>query len=1223
MSIKKVHRASALAIAAIACVLALAAPALARTIPLYTYTGKYYDGAGSTAGTLAFGNSVAIDQVTNDGYVTDPARMDGSFSKFDADGKPAAFSALEGATAIALQGEGAEKVKVDNSATPSQGDILVIDAKGVVRGYRRDGLPIGESFPIGGLQDGCSMAVDAEGDVWGVDPRRSKIVEYSSSGEPTGRTISFPSVVIGAQNSSCDLAIDSNDNFYLTIFGFASSESFYAKKYDSDGNYLYDFAGGYVQAVAVDRSNNHVFTLEPSAFANGEFDSEVVEYDENGERITSFGAPDAGNSFLGLTQPQGLDVNQNTHRIYVNNPRDYEGRQHVEIFTPSGQALVPTTRTEAPQLSPTEATLKGSIDLDGGGDATSCYFEWGNTFVYGQTAPCEPAAPVSGPGVHQVTAHLTGLTQGARYHYRLVAKNGNGIPALGSDRGFRPQGPASIGDTLVSDVNTDGARISTTIDPHGGDTTYRVEYGTEECSLGGCASAPLPAATLRDPLGAQEASVVLSGLGSDTAYHYRVVAKNEYSEVAGDEGVLRTYAVDSTADTCPNALIRKETGTVLLPDCRAYELVSAANSGGYDVTSDLVPGQVPLPTKPRAADRIIYSLNYGKVPGVGGEPPNHGDDPYVATRGPDGWSTGYAGISVGDPPAQDPFGSAPLDESEDLSTFVFGGPEICDPCFDDGKAGLPVRRDGAPLTQGMAGAVDPGPTAEPDGYIARSLSPDGTHLIFGSASAFEEDANTNGDVSIYDRNLITGVTHVVSKAPGGGNLPCLQGAGSCHGPGNADGIASLDVSADGSRVIVAQRVATDAAGNRYWHPYMNIGDSATTVDLAPGAGSGVLYDGMAADGSSVLYTTVDKLTSDDHDSSADVYRADVSSAGDVQISRVSTGSGAGDSDACDPAAAAGRNNWNAVGAASPNRCGAVAFAGGAGVARAGGAIYFLSPEKLDGSSGVLNQPNLYFAAAGEAPRFVATLEASNPAISDAVEDSEARGFGDIQVTPDGRFAAFASATALTGFPAFGHTAIYRYDSGANDLVCASCPTTGAALTSDTGLSRFGLNLADDGRVLFTSTEPLALRDTGGSADVYEWKGGRIFLISTGRSPTATGLLSASADGRNAFFYTRDVLAGNDHNGNTIKIYTAREQGGYAIPAALQECQASDECHGPGSVAPPAEVLPTFQGTGGNAKPAAKRKKPKRACRRRGKHRRKRHCARKHRHRHGGKSRRKS
>src|SRR5262249_6677650 len=138
-----------------------------------------------------------------------------------------------------------------------------------------------------------------------------------------------------------------------------------------------------------------------------------------------------------------------------------------------------------------------------------------------------------------------------------------------------------------------------------------------------------------------------------------------------------------------------------------------------------------------------------------------------------------------------------------------------------------------------------------------------------------------------------------------------------------------------------------------------IDDSSSTIDLAPGTTNGVLYDGMSSDGSSVLYTTADRLTADDHDNSADIYRADVSAGGTLTLTRVSSGTGGGDTDSCDPAPAAGRNNWNAVGSSSTNSCGAVAFAGGAGVAAGSGAIYFLSPERLDGTSGVQNQPNLY------------------------------------------------------------------------------------------------------------------------------------------------------------------------------------------------------------------------------------------------------------------------
>lgn len=1198
-------------IAALAAAMALAGSAAARTVPVYTYTGAYYDGAGSTAGPIQFATDVDMNQTASRGLVTDPGALGGSVSQFDADGNPLGFSALSGATSIPMNTEGAYRVAVDNSPTATQGNFYVHTAS-IIKGFRADGTEITSGFPLGGFQRICDVATDSEGDVWVVDYPRYKFLEFSPEGVLTGRTVPFKPFTTGNYNGYCSLAIDSNDNFYFVTYGLVDPgiPVDYGRKYDSEGHVLDDFGASSLstQNITVDLTTDHPFTLESKPYEGG-FAPVVVEYDENGEAITSFGLPDPVHSFAGLEAPQGVAVSPNEERVYVADSREYSGARHVEIFEKSGQAVVPTVKTDPPALAPTEVTLRGTVDLDGAGDTTDCHFEWGSTGSYGEVAPCTPGGPISGSGVHQVTAELNGLTLGAQYHYRLVATNANGILAFGKDRPFRPQGELTMSDPVVSDVNTDGGLISADIDPSGGETEYLVEYGLEDCDLSTCATAPVQPAELPDALGVQRASVRLEGLLSDTSYHYRLVARNDFGEVSSAEDVFRTHAVESTADACPNALTRKETRTVLLPDCRAYELVSAANTGGYDVRSDLVPGQAPLRAKPRAADRALYSLDFGKIPGVGGEPTNYGIDPYVATRTSGGWTTTYAGIAVGDPPYQEPFASMPLEESEDLSTFVFGGPEICDPCFEDGKTGLPVRRNGGPLTQGMAGSLDPGPSSEPDGYIARPLSGDGTHLIFGSASAFEPGASTTGDVTLYDRNLLTGTTHVVSKAPAGTNLACLQGAGNCHGPANPDGIGSLDVSDDGTRIVVAQRVTTDSAGNRYWHPYMNIADSPSTVDLAPGSTSGVLYAGMTSDGSSVLYTTTDQLTSDDHDSSADLYRADVDSDGDVAITRVSSGSPGGDTDACNPAAGGGGNNWNAPGTSSPNGCGAVAFSGASGVARGSGTIYFLSPEMLDGGSGAQNQPNLYVSTKGGQPHFVATLEPSNPAIGEAVYDSDARDFGGFQVTPGGEFAVFSSSLPLVDFPTFGHTAIYRYAVDGDSLSCASCPGTRASLTADTVLTEQGLNLTDDGRVLFTSVEPLALRDTGSSTDVYEWKNGRIYLISTGRSQTDTRLLSASADGLNVFFFTRETLVSGDQNGNTVKVYTARAGGGFQAPVALKGCQASDECHGPGSAAPPREVLPTVKGADGTPKRTQKKNKKqkhrKRCKRRKGRGRK--HC----------------
>jgi hypothetical protein len=465
----------------------------------------------------------------------------------------------------------------------------------------------------------------------------------------------------------------------------------------------------------------------------------------------------------------------------------------------------------------------------------------------------------------------------------------------------------------------------------------------------------------------------------------------------------------------------------------------------------------------------------------------------------------------------------------------------------------------------MKGSVDPGPAAAPAGYVRKELSADGNHLVFGSASKFEPDGNSNGDVSIYDRNLSTGVTHVVSKNS--------DGSGTMTGAG----IGELDISNDGGHILIGRLVSTDAAGNRYWHLYMNVGDSAQTIDVTPGTTSGVLYGGMNGDGTRVYFTTRDKLLGADTDASADVYEAEVGGTATLQL--VSAGaSGTGNTDACNPAASGTAPHWNDVGAAA--NCDAVALAGGAGVASGDGSIFFLSPERLDGS-GVGDAPNLFLARPGSSPHFIATLGPDDPAVTGALAGDQAGGFGDIQVTPNGDDAVFASGLPLTGFPSLGHSEIYRYDAPGDQLACVSCPATNASPTSDTTLSAYGLNLADDGRVFFTSSEQLALRDTNKARDAYEWENGGIELISTGGGSTGAGLLTVSSDGRDAFFFTRQVLSAQDHNGSSMKIYDARSDGGFFTDITPPPCQASDECHGPGTQAPAPTQIGTLQGTVGN------------------------------------------
>ena len=168
-----------------------------------------------------------------------------------------------------------------------------------------------------------------------------------------------------------------------------------------------------------------------------------------------------------------------------------------------------------------------------------------------------------------------------------------------------------------------------------------------------------------------------------------------------------------------------------------------------------------------AAGRVLYGVHNGGIPGTN-HPTNQGVDPYVATRRGDGLETQYVGVPANNPFSVAPFSSIPSGASANLETFSFGGPEGCSPCFAGGYTGIPVHLPDGRLVQGMVAApgLEPGPAATPDGHIAKDLSANGEHFIFGSTSLFAEGGNdATGDVSIYDHNLISGATHVVSNTP--------------------------------------------------------------------------------------------------------------------------------------------------------------------------------------------------------------------------------------------------------------------------------------------------------------------------------------------------------------------------------------------------------------------------------------------------------------------------
>jgi hypothetical protein len=236
----------------------------------------------------------------------------------------------------------------------------------------------------------------------------------------------------------------------------------------------------------------------------------------------------------------------------------------------------------------------------------------------------------------------------------------------------------------------------------------------------------------------------------------------------------------------------------------------------------------------------------------------------------------------------------------------------------------------------------------------------------------------------------------------------------------------------------------------------------------------------------------------------------------------------------------------------------------------------------------------------------------NPLVVHSLSSSAERHRDDFQVTPSGDFAIFPSTLPLTAYDNVDHLEVYRHSAQSGALDCPSCKPTGEQPGSDASLSPNGLGLTNDGRVFFNTTDALVDRDLNKKKDAYEWKPGEgIELISTGAAALGASLLGVSADGTDAYFFTREKLAAEDENGSRVKIYDARAFGGFPSSPPPIPCKASDECHGAGSPTPAAPSIGTVAGrpvgnvTRGPAKCKARKKKCARKKHRKHRHHRKR------------------
>ncbi len=1089
-------------------------------------------------------------------------------------------------------------IAVDSSSGPSSGDVYVGDTgDNSVSKFDSSGNLIASWGAAGRLSGSpaeafgalAGIAVDDSGDlfVYGVDERMFRF-------EPTGQLgASFTTVPelgdFGPRSvAPRGIAVDSEGNLYKIDLPGAVAKLTETGGFpdvpDCSANWpcLLDSGPENATGLAIDPNTNDLYVDQGGASishfaancplyfqsAPGHYYYACAPEDEFGTEAPSH-----------LNAAQGLAYGAHSNDLYVADA----GEGAVAVFS---RYEPPSLSTEEPtDLEPTSLTLHGHVDPGSRGEVTSCVFEYGYTTSYGSSLPCSPAtftAPTS------VQAALSGLIQGEHYHYRLAIENTSGESLHTPDEVLAPAEPPTIESVTATELTPTSARVSASINPHGRLTSYLLEYGL---------TASYGEATTETVIGAGAGPVPveidLHNLQPRSTYHFRLLAHSTEGATATED-----HSFDFYPAPCPNEALREQSGSGSLPDCRAYELVSPGNTG----STILFPSDGPSSGDATSPSRLAYTGAFGAIAGVG-DPINTLGDIYVSTRTGTGWITKYVGL-----PAN--------------QAFLMGGPEGIEDEPDKSEQGVLANQSLSELLDwkiGESGVFDFSPTSlapyvwdtstgqllgrwptnlesvtEGEAFSGSLATSAGlTHFAFSSDLDFVRGAPSG---AVYDNNTLAKTISVVS----------FTGAGT-----NLRGALPLKLSANGSHILMAKGGL--CSGRQHNQPpcppaqlYMRVNDAAT-YEIAPT--HQVSFVGMTVDGSRVFFTSPEQLLPEDEDESVDLYMwsAEKAEHQEQPLTLISAGeAGAGNSDSCEAA-------WTEKCDVQPiNFTTYARLQGGAGgngvsdssIASESGDIYFYSPQQLLGDRGVPNLENLYLYRAGElhlvtalSPAPVCTLDQGEPICS-------AGPVARMDVSPDGAHMAFITNSQVTPYENAGHSEMYSYEPDTGRITCDSCvpdgePPSGDVYVNDTYASQNGLFMANDGRVFFSTEQSLVPQDTNHAEDVYEYVDGRPQLITTGTgagllstlegliaAEAFPGLIGVSADGADAYFSTFSQLVAQDENGEILKIYDARTDGGFPVAEAPPHCPSAEECHGPGSVSPssPLQGTATDLGATGNATP---------------------------------------
>jgi hypothetical protein len=790
--------------------------------------------------------SLALDPSSGDLYVLDAAGFHkGTVNRFKPNGESKPFSALGANTIDAEQGPGkkpcaeeeascddapqvgftftsfsaGQGLAVDDSGTLTDGNVYVTDNEIFGQGATRpadyltvfasDGHYLGQITMAGGtaFKRVCGVTVDSAGNVFVAEVAQE--LERGPKGEilkePEGRIYKFDPSANPPLSSDLVATFSYSPEVVCSLAAGAgpTAGSLFARV-------VTGYAGGPERALKIDAAGGAVEGVIPSEKEVGNKGLSVDPFNghlftEGRELDASGASPVSVSQFASL---QGVASNSASERLFVGTgPSGIDNTSTVRVFGPI--VTVPEATSGGYEVTgDTSVRVKGTVNPDGQA-LTECAFEYGLTIPefkkpYEHSAPCEaPDIAEIGAASSPVEVHadLTGLAGESEYHYRLVARNANAAlypedpsaVARGGDKLAKTPAKPAIKATWAEDVSTADATLGAMVNPGNSPTTYRFEWGLDT-SYGESS----PERTLGGGDVDRTVALDLHDLQPGTTYHYRFVASNGIGSAEGSDRALRTFPTPTSPSACANDASRIGFGA-LLPDCRAYEMVSPVDKNGGDIRA--LPGNTAETTVLEQSSLSGEKLAYGSVRSFGDAQSAPWTSQYIAQRleGQE-WRT----HSINSPRAVSVLPVLPQGKSE----FRVFSPDLCE-VWQETFADPPL----AP------GAV----AGRKNGYrrTDQLCSEDGAAHYETLAPVFPPATEDDFSFEIVEGVSADGVQAVISGAPTGGRaqayvavpgalprpvcvLPDLTSAASClTGSATPGGEAFKPgrISSDGSRVF--------------------------------------------------------------------------------------------------------------------------------------------------------------------------------------------------------------------------------------------------------------------------------------------------------------------------------------------------------------------------------------------------------------------------------------